>query len=482
MSVHLLRTLVLLYINTLNGVWSDSVSGHLEKGKKLLQDGNLPEALEQYNLAVAGDPSNYLTYFKRAAVYLALGQAKKSLPDLGKVLELKPDFHQARLERANTNVKLGKVSAAQEDYQILASSENSATEEAKEMLSRSQTVQQYIENIDHLMSKGDYTEDLLHQLQVSIELCPWYPHLRSARAVYYEHTKQYQSAISDIKMLTKLIPDNTEGYYKISSLYYQLGEEEDSLREIRECLKLDQDHKDCYPLYKKLKKLVKQLEAARKMMEEERFEEAIDKLKNALKTESESVAILIKIKTRLCTSHTKISSYDDGMKWCNEVLELDPENIDVLCDKSELYISNEEYEEAIKLYQHTLKINDQFQRAKDGLNRAQNLLKQSQKRDYYKILGVKRNASVKEINKAYRRLAKEWHPDKYDGEDKKKAEKMFYDIAAAKEVLTDKEMRSKFDNGEDPLDPEQQHGGGGHGGFPHGFPFGGGGFTFKFNF
>ncbi|XP_019861759.1 PREDICTED: dnaJ homolog subfamily C member 3-like, partial [Amphimedon queenslandica] len=106
-------------------------------------------------------------------------------------------------------------------------------------------------------------------------------------------------------MLTKLIPDNTEGYYKISSLYYQLGEEEDSLREIRECLKLDQDHKDCYPLYKKLKKLVKQLEAARKMMEEERFEEAIDKLKNALKTESESVAILIKIKTRLCTSHTK---------------------------------------------------------------------------------------------------------------------------------------------------------------------------------
>ena len=39
-------------------------------------------------------------------------------------------------------------------------------------------------------------------------------------------------------------------------------------------------------------------------------------------------------------------------------------------------------------------------------------------------------------------MAKEWHPDKYDGEDKKKAEKMFYDIAAAKEVLTDKGMSS----------------------------------------
>lgn len=52
------------------------------------------------------------------------------------------------------------------------------------------------------------------------------------------------------------------------------------------------------------------------------------------------------------------------------------------------------------------------------------------------------------------------------------------DIAAAKEVLTDPEKREKFDNGEDPLDPEEQQGGG------HPFnPFGAGqGFTFKFHF
>jgi len=39
--------------------------------------------------------------------------------------------------------------------------------------------------------------------------------------------------------------------------------------------------------------------------------------------------------------------------------------------------------------------------------------------------------------KAYRRLAAQWHPDQYNGNDKEKAEKMFIDIAAAKEVLTD---------------------------------------------
>ena len=50
---------------------------------------------------------------------------------------------------------------------------------------------------------------------------------------------------------------------------------------------------------------------------------------------------------------------------------------------------------------------------------------------------VHRTATKHEINKAYRKLAQQWHPDAYDGEDKTKAEKMFYDIAAAKEVLTD---------------------------------------------
>ena len=43
-----------------------------------------------------GDPSNYLTYFKRAAVYLAMGQAKKALPDLDSCITIKPDFHHVR--------------------------------------------------------------------------------------------------------------------------------------------------------------------------------------------------------------------------------------------------------------------------------------------------------------------------------------------------------------------------------------------------
>jgi curved DNA-binding protein len=64
-------------------------------------------------------------------------------------------------------------------------------------------------------------------------------------------------------------------------------------------------------------------------------------------------------------------------------------------------------------------------------------------KDYYKILGVLRNASEKEIKRAYRRLARQYHPDRNPGD--KKAEERFKEINEAQEVLTDPDRRAKYD-------------------------------------
>ena len=64
-------------------------------------------------------------------------------------------------------------------------------------------------------------------------------------------------------------------------------------------------------------------------------------------------------------------------------------------------------------------------------------------KDYYKILGVDRGASEKEIKQAYRRLARKYHPDVNPGD--KSAEEKFKDISEAYEVLSDKEKRAKYD-------------------------------------
>ena len=64
-------------------------------------------------------------------------------------------------------------------------------------------------------------------------------------------------------------------------------------------------------------------------------------------------------------------------------------------------------------------------------------------KDYYKILGVSKNADEKEIKKAYRRLARQYHPDKNQGN--KQAEERFKEINEAYEVLGDTDNRSKYD-------------------------------------
>ena len=64
-------------------------------------------------------------------------------------------------------------------------------------------------------------------------------------------------------------------------------------------------------------------------------------------------------------------------------------------------------------------------------------------KDYYEILGVKRNATEQEIRQAYRRLARKYHPDVNPGD--KSAEARFKEINEAHEVLSDPEKRAKYD-------------------------------------
>ncbi|ENN76197.1 dnaJ homolog shv-like [Dendroctonus ponderosae] len=80
-------------------------------------------------------------------------------------------------------------------------------------------------------------------------------------------------------------------------------------------------------------------------------------------------------------------------------------------------------------------------------------------RDFYKILGVSKSASLHEIKKAYRRLAKELHPDK--NQDDPEASNKFQDLGAAYEVLSDEEKRKKYDRcGEDCLQKDGMMDGG----------------------
>ncbi len=85
--------------------------------------------------------------------------------------------------------------------------------------------------------------------------------------------------------------------------------------------------------------------------------------------------------------------------------------------------------------------------------------------DPYSILGVARGASEKDIKSAYRKLAKELHPDR--NADNPKAAERFSEVTRAYDLLSDKDKRARFDRGEIDIDgnPTMGFGGGGQGGF-----------------
>jgi len=265
---------------------------------------------------------------------------------------------------------------------------------------------------------------------------------------------------------------NVEGYFWLSRLHFQTGDREESLKQIREAVKLDGDNKPAFTFYKMLKKFNKAMNKVQSNIEGNRHAESIQNMEKARGLDTEKTFVYQdELNLKMCQAYQKLSRTEEAFGACNATLELNPRSLEALVVRADLWETIPDFEAQIADLKEADEMEENNQRVKEKLQRAEKLLKQSLKRDYYKILGLPRDCNKKQISKAYRNLAMIHHPDKFPGEEEKKAaEVKFMDIAAAKEVLSDPEKRKMFDDGEDPLDAEQERERN-QGGFN---PFGGG--------
>jgi DnaJ family protein C protein 3 len=161
-------------------------------------------------------------------------------------------------------------------------------------------------------------------------------------------------------------------------------------------------------------------------------------------------------------------------------------------------MDDDEFEAAMKTLEEAKEHHGNSEKLQSKLHDAHTLLKRSKTKDYYKVLGVSRDADDREIKRAWRKLTMQFHPDKADkqGISQEEAQKKMSAVNEAYEVLKDPELKARFDRGDDPNDQQggspfqgSHFGGGGQqfvfrsGGFPGGsFQFQGGGFPFPGGF
>uniref|UniRef100_A0A8V5GTB1 Uncharacterized protein n=1 Tax=Melopsittacus undulatus TaxID=13146 RepID=A0A8V5GTB1_MELUD len=159
----------------------------------------------------------------------------------------------------------------------------------------------------------------------------------------------------------------------------------------------------------------------------------------------------------------KDGNYKLAYELYTEALGIDPNNIKtnakLYCNRGTVNSKLRKLEEAIDDCTNAVKLDDTYIKAylrraqhKQLLKNAQVELKKSKRKDYYKILGVDKNASEDEIKKAYRKRALMHHPDRHSGasaEVQKEEEKKFKEVGEAFTILSDPKKKARYDSGQD---------------------------------
>jgi DnaJ family protein C protein 3 len=140
-----------------------------------------------------------------------------------------------------------------------------------------------------------------------------------------------------------------------------------------------------------------------------------------------------------------MKNYKKAIPWCDQSLEYNDHSLYGLLSKAQAHMEAENFEAAISSLNSAKEHHPGAQQINQLLQNAQVELKRSKTKDYYKVLGLTRDADELQIKAAYRKMVKLHHPDKAHklGITKDDAEKKMASVNEAYEVLSDPELKQR---------------------------------------
>ena len=253
--------------------------------KTSFASGSTGDALLYYDAAVLKDPDNYLNIFQRGATYLSLGKDAQANRDFNKVLQIKPGFEGALVQRARLNGRNAEWQLAKKDYK---KAKREQSDEYTELV----TAEKAAAAATKAEKKGDW-ESCVSEAGTAILVAGTHLPLRMLRARCRFERGEAQEAVSDLGHILQLAPGSLEPHLQISSeLFYSIGDTEKGLAAIRNCLRSDPDSKPCKKLLRQEKNLDKQLKQFKTYRDKKQYSNAV----KILIGEGEDIGVLAEIK------------------------------------------------------------------------------------------------------------------------------------------------------------------------------------------
>lgn len=238
------------------------VSQLLKDASIKLATGHAQDALTYFDVAISRDPQNYLTFFKRGAAYLSLGRTAQAQHDFDKVLELKPGFEGALVQRAKIRARKADWAAARKDYE--AAGKTAEIEQLEEAQGAAVLAQEAAD-------KGDWEACVTHA-GVAIMVAGAAYDIRKLRARCRFEKTEVVEGISDLQHLLQINTGDIEPHLQSSAMaFYSLGETEKGIKHVAQCLQSDPDSKACMKLRRREKNLEKDIKKLRQYFEKKQY-------------------------------------------------------------------------------------------------------------------------------------------------------------------------------------------------------------------
>jgi DnaJ homolog subfamily C member 7 len=358
---------------------------------------------------------------------------------------------------------LGNIEEAENQYKKALELEKTS-KQIKEELEKIKSVKIYKKKADEEYEKQNF-EQSLKELEKALSLSPHSITLKIFKGELLISLQKFEEAKKFVgEFINASDAGKPELLFILGRAIYYLGDSKEGLKNLADALKLDSDLKKCSEFRKRIQKMEKLKEEGNSLFKENKLEEAYEKYNLAIEVDPINKVIGSKLYCNKAAVAIKMKNYDKAIDDSTKAIDLDTNYTKAYQRRAQCYMELDKWDEALTDLHKAKDLNPEDREIHTTIKKAEKQKKLASRKDYYKILGISKNANEQEIKKAYRKQAALNHPDRFTDEtEKQKQDGVFKDIGEAYDVLGDENKKRQYDSGVDLNDM-----GGGMGGFDMG--------------